>query len=61
MYLAFGIFFIVIGTLGLVIPVLPGLLFIIPGVYFLAKASTRLHNRMRGHRHLGKYFHKHEP
>lgn len=61
MYLGFGIFFVVIGTLGLVIPILPGLLFLIPGAYCLAKSSTRLHNRMKDHRHIGKYFHKHEP
>ena len=60
MYLGFGIFFVVIGTLGLVIPILPGLLFLIPGAYCLAKASSRLHNWMKDHRHIGKYFHKHE-
>jgi uncharacterized protein len=60
MYLSLGIFFVVIGTLGLIIPILPGLIFIIPGAYCLAKASTRLHNRMKGHRHIGKYFHKHD-
>jgi hypothetical protein len=60
MYLSFGIFFIVIGTLGLIIPILPGFLFLIPGVYCLSKASNRLHNWMRYHRHIGKYFHKHD-
>jgi uncharacterized membrane protein YbaN (DUF454 family) len=60
MYLSFGIFFIVIGTLGLIIPIMPGFIFIIPGIYCLAKASNRLHTWMRGHRHIGKYFHKHD-
>lgn len=59
-YLGLGIFFVVIGALGLIIPFLPGFLFIIPGIYCLAKASTRLHNRMKGHKHIGKYFHKHD-
>jgi uncharacterized protein len=60
MYLSLGIFFVVIGTLGLIIPIMPGFIFLIPGAYCLAKASTRLHNRMKGHRHIGKYFHKHD-
>ena len=60
MYLSLGIFFVIIGMLGLIIPVMPGFIFLIPGAYFLAKASTRLHDRMRRHKHIGKYFHKHE-
>jgi uncharacterized protein len=60
MYLSLGIFFVVIGALGLIIPVLPGLLFIFPGIYCLAKASNRLHNWMKEHKHIGKYFHKHD-
>jgi uncharacterized protein len=59
-YLALGIFFVIIGTLGLIIPIMPGFIFLIPGAYFLAKSSTRLHNRMKGHKHIGKYFHKHD-
>ena len=59
-YLCLGIFFVVVGALGLIIPIMPGFIFLIPGAYFLAKASTRLHNRMKGHRHIGKYFHKHD-
>jgi uncharacterized membrane protein YbaN (DUF454 family) len=58
-YLSLGIFFVIIGALGLIIPIMPGFIFLIPGAYFLAKASTRLHNWMRMHRHIGKYFHKH--
>ena len=59
-YLSLGIFFVVIGTIGLIVPILPGFLFLIPGAYFLAKASNRLHNWMKEHRHIGKYFHKHD-
>jgi len=59
-YLGLGIFFVVIGALGLIIPIMPGFIFLIPGAYFLAKASTRLHRRMKGHKHIGKYFHKHD-
>jgi uncharacterized protein len=59
-YLSLGIFFVILGTLGLIIPIMPGFIFLIPGAYFLAKASTRLHNWMKRHKHIGKYFHKHE-
>lgn len=59
-YLGLGIFFVVIGALGLIIPIMPGFIFLIPGAYFLAKSSTRLHNWMKMHKHIGKYFHKHD-
>lgn len=60
MYLSLGIFFIALGTLGLILPIMPGFIFLIPGAYFLAKASNRLHNWMKDHKHIGKYFHKHD-
>lgn len=59
-YLSMGIFFVVVGTLGLIIPIMPGFIFLIPGAYCLAKSSTRLHNWMKGHKHIGKYFHKYD-
>jgi uncharacterized protein len=59
-YLSFGIFFVVIGSLGLIIPIMPGFIFLIPGAYCLAKASNRMHNWMKEHKHIGKYFHKHD-
>lgn len=56
-YLSLGLGFTFLGILGFILPILPGFLFLIPGIYFLAKSSTRLHNWMKKHKHIGKYFH----
>lgn len=56
-YLSLGMMFTFFGILGFIVPVLPGIPFLIPGAYFLAKSSSRLHDWMKQHKHIGKYFH----
>jgi uncharacterized membrane protein YbaN (DUF454 family) len=56
LYLSFGIIFLVIGVIGLLLPVLPGWLFLIPAIFCFAKASLVFNNWLRRRKSLQKYF-----
>ena len=43
-YLVIATLCVFIGILGLIVPVIPGILFLIVAVYFLGKVSTRIRN-----------------
>jgi hypothetical protein len=55
-YLTFGIIFLIIGLIGLLLPVLPGWLFLIPSALCFAKASSFLNRWLRKKKSLKKYF-----
>ena len=41
-YLALGALFVILGLVGLIIPVIPGILFLLAAVYVVSKASSRV-------------------
>ena len=41
-YLTLGIMFLVLGVVGLIIPILPGVLFLAGALYLLSRGSTRV-------------------
>ena len=41
-YLTLGIMFLALGVIGLLIPIIPGILFLAGAVYMLSRASTRV-------------------
>jgi len=55
-YLSFGIIFLIIGVIGLLLPILPGWLFLFPSVFCFAKSSSILNKWLRKRKSLKKYF-----
>ena len=55
-YLSFGIIFLIIGLIGLLLPVLPGWLFLIPSVLCFAKASATFNKWLRKRKSFRKHF-----
>lgn len=51
--------FLVIGLLGLILPIIPGLLFLVLAVFLMTRVSRRAatyaHSQARYHRHMGHY------
>ena len=41
-YLALGALFVFLGMVGLIVPIIPGVLFLVAAVYVVSKASTRV-------------------
>ena len=41
-YLALGVLFVMLGVIGLIIPIIPGVLFLMAAVYVVSKASRRV-------------------
>lgn len=41
-YLTLGIMFLVLGVVGLIVPILPGILFLAGALYLLGRGSTRV-------------------
>jgi uncharacterized membrane protein YbaN (DUF454 family) len=56
LYLLFGFVFLIMGVIGLLLPILPGWLFLIPAALCFAKASTILSKWLRKRKSLQKYF-----
>lgn len=42
LYLALGLAFLVLGVIGLIFPLIPGVLFLVGAIYLLGKVSTRV-------------------
>ncbi len=55
-YLSFGIVFLIIGLIGLLLPILPGWLFLLPSAFCFAKSSPALNKWLRKRKSLQKYF-----
>lgn len=56
LYLLFGFVFLIIGVIGLLLPILPGWLFLIPSAFCFAKASVILNRWLKKRKSLQKYF-----
>ncbi|OGU70666.1 MAG: hypothetical protein A2V93_01540 [Ignavibacteria bacterium RBG_16_34_14] len=58
-YFSFGMIFLIIGLIGLLLPILPGWLFLLPSVFCFAKSSSGLNKWLRKRKSLQKYFSNH--
>lgn len=47
----------VLGTAGIILPLLPTTPFLLLSAYLFAKSSQRWHDWLLNHKHLGKYIH----
>lgn len=56
LYLSFGIVFLIIGVIGLLLPVLPGWLFLVPAVLCFAKTSAAFNRWLKKRKSFQKYF-----
>jgi len=55
LYLFFGFFFLVLGALGVILPVMPGVVFVIISTYFFSRSSHRFHDLLINNKYVGKY------
>jgi len=55
-YFSFGVLFLTIGIIGLLLPILPGWLFLLPSAFCFAKSSSILNKWLRKRKSLKKYF-----
>ena len=55
LYLALGFFFVGVGILGIILPVMPGVVFIIISGYFFSRSSHKFHDILINNRYVGKY------
>ena len=53
MFMVLGWLCLVLGVVGLFLPVMPGTVFILLAVFFFARSSERVHDRIMGHPRLG--------
>lgn len=54
-YRVLGLFFLGLGTLGYMLPGLPGTVFILISAYFFAQSSPRFYNWLMNHRVFGRW------
>ncbi len=54
-YIAAGIFFVALGIIGAVLPVMPSTVFFIIAAYFFAKSSDYLYNKLLELPYVGKH------
>ena len=52
LYLTLGIMFLALGVVGLLIPIIPGVLFLAGAVYMLGRGSERIRTFTESHPHL---------
>ncbi len=55
-WFSFGVIFLILGLIGLLLPIIPGFLFLIPSVFCFAKSSEKFHEFIKRNRLIGKYF-----
>ncbi|MCK6605723.1 MAG: YbaN family protein [Ignavibacteriaceae bacterium] len=55
LYIILGFLCIILGVIGFVVPLMPGVVFIILSVYFFSRSSKRLHDWIMEHKYFGKY------
>ncbi len=56
-FMVSGILMVVLGTAGIVLPLLPTTPFLLLAAYLFARSSDRMHDWLMNHRHLGPYIH----
>ena len=55
-YLLLGFIFLIIGIIGLLLPILPGWLFLVPAAWCFAKTSSAFNKWLGKRKSLQKYF-----
>jgi len=55
-YLSLGFVFLIIGIIGLLLPILPGWLFLVPAAFCFAKTSSAFNRWLRKRKSFQKYF-----
>ena len=54
-YFSLGLICLVLGTIGIVLPILPTTPLLLAGAWFFARSSQRFHSWLLNHRILGQY------
>lgn len=54
-YIIFGVFFTILGIIGIFIPILPTTPFLLLSTYLFSKSSTKFYNLIINNKVLGKY------
>ena len=55
LYLTLGIMFLALGVVGLLIPIIPGVLFLAGAIYMLSRGSTRVREYAENHPRLSGF------
>ena len=51
--LIFGFIFLILGILGVILPVMPGVIFLVASAYFFDRSSKAMHQKLLSIPHLG--------
>lgn len=52
--LIFGFIFLILGILGVILPVMPGIIFLVASAYFFDRSSPYMHEKLLNLPHLGQ-------
>ena len=55
LYIIIGSLLVVLGTIGIFVPLLPTTIFLLLASYFFMKGSPKLNEKLLGNKYLGKY------
>ncbi|MCK9211902.1 MAG: YbaN family protein [Ignavibacteriaceae bacterium] len=55
LYLALGFFFLTLGIIGIILPVMPGIVFVVISGYFFSRSSHKFHDLLINNKYVGKY------
>ncbi|MFA6596524.1 MAG: YbaN family protein [Ignavibacteriaceae bacterium] len=55
LYHFLGFFFLGLGILGIMLPVMPGIVFIVISTYFFSRSSHKFHDLLINNKYVGKY------
>ncbi|MDP3147843.1 MAG: YbaN family protein [Ignavibacteria bacterium] len=55
LYLFLGFIFLGFGVLGILLPVIPGLVFVVVSTYFFSRSSHKFHDLLINNKYVGKY------
>lgn len=55
LFLSLGFFFFGLGIIGIILPVIPGLVFIVVSAYFFSRSSHKFHDLLINNKYVGKY------
>lgn len=50
-----GFFFLGLGIIGIILPVIPGLVFVVVSAYFFSRSSHKFHDILINNKYFGKY------
>ncbi|MFA4922826.1 MAG: YbaN family protein [Ignavibacteriaceae bacterium] len=55
LFLFLGFFFLGVGIIGIILPVMPGVVFVIISTYFFSRSSHKFHDLLINNKYVGKY------